>query len=200
MSLAELQTRAGEKCELCAGTTDLAGYEVQPSDGSADKSILACATCSSQIENADSMDANHWRCLNGSMWSEHAPVQVMAWRILSRLSSEGWAQDLKEQLYLDEANLAWAEAGTTDTDNAEDSGSATKDSNGAQLHDGDSVTLIKDLDVKGANFTAKRGTLVKNISLTANPEHIEGRVVRHRGWGNMAQRRRRPASWITRAR
>ncbi|MGL5800184.1 MAG: PhnA domain-containing protein, partial [Plesiomonas sp.] len=42
--------------------------------------------------------------------------------------------------------------------------------------DGDSVTLIKDLVVKGANFTAKRGTMVKNITLTSNPEHIEGRV------------------------
>ena len=37
-------------------------------------------------------------------------------------------------------------------------------------------TEIKDLVVKGANFTAKRGTMVKNISLTSNPEHIEGRV------------------------
>jgi len=36
--------------------------------------------------------------------------------------------------------------------------------------------LIKDLDVKGAGFTAKRGTAVRNISLTSNPEHIEGRV------------------------
>jgi protein PhnA len=41
---------------------------------------------------------------------------------------------------------------------------------------GDNVTLIKDLDVKGGNFTAKRGTPVRNISLTDNPEHIEGRV------------------------
>jgi len=36
--------------------------------------------------------------------------------------------------------------------------------------------LIKDLDVKGAGFTAKRGTVVKNITLTDNPLHIEGRV------------------------
>ena len=45
------------------------------------------------------------------------------------------------------------------------------------LEVGDSVTLIKDLNVKGANFTAKRGTAVRNISLVQdNPEHIEGRV------------------------
>lgn len=49
----------------------------------------------------------------------------------------------------------------------------TKDSNGNQLNDGDSVTLIKDLKVKGANVTLKRGTMVKNIRLTYNPEEIE---------------------------
>ena len=53
---------------------------------------------------------------------------------------------------------------------------ATVDSNGATLADGDSVTLIKDLNVKGGGFTAKRGTLVKGIRLTDNPLHIEGRV------------------------
>ena len=52
----------------------------------------------------------------------------------------------------------------------------TRDSNGLPLADGDSVTLIKDLEVKGAGFTAKRGTMVKNISLTSNPEHVEGKV------------------------
>lgn len=49
----------------------------------------------------------------------------------------------------------------------------TKDSNGNVLSDGDSVTLIKDLKVKGANVTLKRGTMVKNIRLTFNPEEIE---------------------------
>ena len=48
-----------------------------------------------------------------------------------------------------------------------------RDSNGAQLHDGDSVMLIKDLKVKGAGTTLKRGTLVKNIRLTDDPAEIE---------------------------
>ena len=52
----------------------------------------------------------------------------------------------------------------------------TYDVNKAVLQAGDSVTLVKDLVVKGANFTAKQGTLVKNISLTSNPKHIEGKV------------------------
>ena len=48
-----------------------------------------------------------------------------------------------------------------------------KDSNGTRLADGDSVTLIKDLKVKGANVTLKRGTMIKNIRLTYNEEEIE---------------------------
>lgn len=51
-----------------------------------------------------------------------------------------------------------------------------KDTNGVVLSAGDTVTIIKDLNVKGAGFTAKRGTAVRNISLTPNPEQIEGRV------------------------
>lgn len=54
--------------------------------------------------------------------------------------------------------------------------SETRDSNGAVLKDGDSVTLIKDLKVKGTSSTLKRGTVVKNIRLTDDPEEIEGRA------------------------
>ena len=48
-----------------------------------------------------------------------------------------------------------------------------KDSNGNPLADGDSVLLIKDLKVKGTSVTLKRGTLIKNIRLTADDEEIE---------------------------
>lgn len=48
-----------------------------------------------------------------------------------------------------------------------------KDSNGNALNDGDSVTLIKDLKVKGTSTTLKRGTMVKNIRLTGNPAEVE---------------------------
>lgn len=51
-----------------------------------------------------------------------------------------------------------------------------KDSNGTQLNNGDSVQLIKDLSVKGASVTLKRGTIIKNIRLTDNDEHIECRA------------------------
>jgi len=76
-------------------------------------------------------------------------------------------------LYLDDETLAWAKSDSAE----EDDNVIHKDSNGAVLAAGDTVTLIKDLDVKGTSFTAKRGTAVRNISLvSSNEEHIEGRV------------------------
>lgn len=51
-----------------------------------------------------------------------------------------------------------------------------KDSNGNKLSDGDSVTVIKDLKVKGSSITLKRGTMVKNIKLTDDEEEVDCRV------------------------
>jgi protein PhnA len=51
-----------------------------------------------------------------------------------------------------------------------------KDANGALLKDGDSVTLIKDLKVKGSSVVLKRGALIKNIRLTDDPAEIECRA------------------------
>jgi protein PhnA len=51
-----------------------------------------------------------------------------------------------------------------------------KDSNGNVLNDGDSVTLIKDLKVKGSSLTLKRGKVIKNIRLTSSEEEVDCRV------------------------
>lgn len=51
-----------------------------------------------------------------------------------------------------------------------------KDSNGAELFDGDAVTVIKDLKVKGSSMVIKRGTKVKSIKLTDNPEEVDCRI------------------------
>ncbi len=171
----QLEQRSEAKCELCGADENLSVYAIPPdSDGSADQSILLCASCREQIEDPDKVDVHHWRCLNDSMWSQIPAVQVMAWRMLTRLSAEGWPQDLLDMLYLDDDTLAWAKAAG---DGASEDAIVHKDSNGNTLQAGDTVTLIKDLNVKGANFTAKRGTAVRNISLVAdNAEHIEGKV------------------------
>jgi protein PhnA len=51
-----------------------------------------------------------------------------------------------------------------------------KDSNGAELFDGDAVTVIKDLKVKGSSMVIKRGTKVKSIRLTDNPEEVDCKI------------------------
>lgn len=171
-----LETRSGNCCELCAATENLAVYEVpQSPTAGAEAAILVCATCKGQLEDADSVQPDHWRCLNESMWSEHAPVQVTAYRMLHQLRGEGWPQDLLDMLYLDEETLAWARAGIS----AEGSENAIvhRDVNGAVLEAGDSVVLIKDLKVKGSSMVAKQGTAVRRISLDhENAEYIEGKV------------------------
>ena len=56
-----------------------------------------------------------------------------------------------------------------------------KDANGTKLADGDSVTLVKDLKVKGSSVTLKRGTLIKGIRLTETAGEIEGRSDKVKG-------------------
>jgi protein PhnA len=56
-----------------------------------------------------------------------------------------------------------------------------RDSNGAELAEGDSVTLIKDLKLKGSSTVLKRGTVIKNIHLTDNEDEIEGRTDKVKG-------------------
>lgn len=172
----QLKDRSEHKCELCGDDQDLQAYQVPPtSEGNLEDSILACTTCKEQLEDPEKVVPNHWRCLNESMWNEHLPVQVVAWRMLNQLRGEDWPQDLLEMLYLEEDALAWAKA-TEETEEEEEK-IIHKDSNGNSLADGDSVVLIKDLDVKGANFTAKRGAAVRRISLVwDNAEQIEGRA------------------------
>jgi len=171
-----LHSRSDSKCELCGAVDNLGVYLVPPEpDDSPDTSILVCEICRSQIDDPHAVDMNHWRCLSDSMWSQVPAVQVMAWRRLQSLSSETWAQELLDMLYLDELTLAWAEAVVMD--NGDAAVSQHFDANGVRLQSGDTVILSKDLNVKGAGFTAKRGTAVRGISLVSdNPLHIEGRV------------------------
>lgn len=174
--LSDLQKRSTNCCELCTATEQLSIYEVPPvSAGGLDGSVWICETCKTQIQDPEKTDANHWRCLNDSMWSEYRAVQALAWRMLSRLKNEGWPQDLLDMLYLDDDTLAWAKATGEGLDESEKV--IHRDVNGAILQAGDSVVLIKDLKVKGSSMVAKQGTAVRRISLDPeNAEYIEGRV------------------------
>lgn len=173
MNISEaLLKRSEGSCELCLKTEELHAYVVPPknSDHLSDQ-IALCSICLSQINEAQSIDPNHFRSLNEIIWSPLPVVQVMAYRMLKKLSAEVWAQDLLLQIYMDEPTQQWA-----DTDLHQTS-IIHKDCNGHVLSNGDSVVLIQDLKVKGTSLTAKRGTAVRRIRLVHdNAEHIEGKV------------------------
>lgn len=171
----DLETRSGGSCELCKTNGPLQAYEVPPAQNAgSDGYIFICNTCETQIEDPEAIAPSHWRVLNDTMWSEVPAVQVMAWRMLNRLNMEAWARDLSDMLYLDEETKAWAQAGAAVF---REEKVIHQDSNGVVLEAGDTVVLIQDLKVKGANFIAKRGTAVRRISLvTDNAEQIEGKV------------------------
>lgn len=173
---AYLKERSNNTCELSGITEDLTVYVVPPyEDDSYDRHAYISAKCIRQIENEEPTDANFWRCLNDSMWSEVPAVKVLAYRMLRRLRSEGWPQDLLDMIYLTDEEMAWAKSYGDGID--EEDRVIHKDCNGAILSAGDTVTLIKDLNVKGGGFTAKRGTAVRNITLDPNnAQYIEGKV------------------------
>ncbi len=167
-----IEKRSKGICELCAKTA-IEIWSVQPfEENNPEHHIHICETCLGQLQETVELNVNHWRCLNDSMWSETKAVQVVAYRILHQIKDNGWPNDLLDMMYLDDDTLTWArhEMKAISEDKH-------IDCNGAVLNAGDSVVLIKDLKVKGGNFTAKRGTAVRNIRLVHdNPEHIEGKI------------------------
>lgn len=170
----ELSGRSNGNCELCSASEELNVFIVAPKSGdSINDCIHICNTCNDQLNGDQDMNPNHWRCINDSMWSEVDAVKVVAYRVLNELKSEGWPNDLIDMFYMEEDTMKWAMEGIASEDAL-----VHKDSNGAILSHGDTVVLTQDLKVKGGgNFTAKRGTAVRNISLVHdNAEHIEGKV------------------------
>lgn len=168
--------RSNKVCELCGSDNNVQLFEVLPQDSrNQDNCIMICSKCKSQIEKKEELDNEHWKCLTSSMWSEVPGVQVVAWRMLNRLRNESWAAESLDMLYLDDEKLSWAKAsGDHENDGTVD---LHKDANGNILQQGDSVVLIKSLDVKGSTLNAKMGTVVKNIRLVENnTEQIEGKI------------------------
>jgi len=171
----ELQQRSSSKCELCSNEEKLAVYNVPDIKENGLKTALyACNVCTEQMNDTDIIDANHWRCLNDSMWSEHEAVKIMAWRMLNRIKAD-WTQDLLGMMYMEEDTLELAKASGDGEPEADKL--IHRDVNGVVLAHGDSVVLIKDLKVKGSSLVAKQGTAVRNIRLDhENETYIEGKV------------------------
>ncbi|MFN8237689.1 MAG: PhnA domain-containing protein [Chitinophagales bacterium] len=172
----DLRVRSNNQCELCTSTNNLSVYDVPPHPQQRiEDSLLVCETCGNQLNRKEPMDSAHWKCLLDSMWSEVPAVQVVAWRMLSRLRNESWAVDAVDMLFFDNATMAWAKS-TGDHENSSEV-DLHKDSNGNILQNGDTVVLTKSLDVKGSNLNARMGTVVKNIRLVHdNTEQIEGKI------------------------
>ena len=129
--------RSNNQCELCAATDNLTVYEVPPvTEAHSDKCIYTCQTCKDQIEGTRDLTPTHWHCLNDSMWSQTPAVQVVAYRMLTRLAADnGWAQEALDMSYLEEDTITWAEQALAEEDDIKHN-----DSNGGVLQAGDTVT------------------------------------------------------------
>nr|WP_319249300.1 PhnA domain-containing protein [uncultured Celeribacter sp.] len=152
------------ECEICGATGALTDVAVAPKTDT----VALCEICAAGVKG-ETVPDGHWQALTTSMWSESDAVKVLSWRLLTRFKDEAWAADALDMLYLEPEVEDWAKAAGPEV--------IHRDSLGAVLSAGDTVVLIKDLPVKGAGFTAKRGTAVRGISLVQdNAGHIEGRV------------------------
>ncbi len=172
----DVKRRSNALCELCGVDSEHVLFPIPASPGNkAAHHLWLCITCETQITNPTSADANHWRILNDTIWSEMPAVQVVSWRMLHKLKHLDWVPDLLDIAYLDDDTLAWAKASGEDKNTEDDIKHV--DCFGAVLNHGDTVVLVKTLEVKGATFNAKLGTVVRKIRLVEdNPEQIEGKV------------------------
>ena len=145
-------------CAFCGAQEDLAAQNFAPAGD-----VMLCPDC----RDEGSVPLAHWRCLEGAAWSDDPIVQFAVWSKLATLDA-AWATECREEMVLSPEAQGWADAPPA---------VIHRDSQGQILQRGDTVVLIKDLTVKGANFTAKRGTSVRKISLVPdNAGQIEGRV------------------------
>ena len=85
------------------------------------------------------------------------------------------SDDGSDDYIYDEASGEWISAAVASAANALDGSIEVRDAVGNLLADGDQVTLIKDLTVKGAGQTLKRGILIKSIRLTGDAQEIDCR-------------------------
>jgi len=171
----QLQDRSNHLCELCGKQDEtLYAYTVPPkTEELVENQVVLCKDCSNYITSGDYSNIHHWRCLEGSIWSEVPAVQVLSYKILSKLTSEEWAREAVEAAYLDESLISWANA----EDDLEAEKVIHKDSYGVVLESGDTVILTQNLNVKGTNYIAPKGTMVRKIRLVHdNAEQVEGKI------------------------
>ena len=164
-----LSERCGGTCELCSAEPATIAYAVSPKNNDAIANEVAlCNTCFSLLDDKNA--GNHWQCLAGSIWNTEPSVQALTYRILYANKDQEWASEIMHSVELDESVVHWALS-------AFEVAEVHKDANGVQLENGDTVVLTQNLNVKGTNFTAPKGTVVRKIRLVPdNTEQIEGKV------------------------
>ena len=165
----ELKSRNQDVCELCNTEAATIEYTVSPkADDSIENQVAICEICLAKMEDKNA--GFYWRCTEGSIWSPYPSVQALSYRIMNTYKEEVWASDLIASIDLDEATVQWAMS-------AFEVAEVHKDAYGNILENGDTVVLTQALNVKGTNFTASKGTVVKKIKLVHdNPEQIEGKI------------------------
>lgn len=166
---APLKERCQGTCELCTVELAAIAFAVSPKNNDyIENEVALCATCLAMMDNKDA--AQHWQCLAGSIWNPEPAVQALSYRILYANKEQDWAADIMNSVEPDDAVLNWALS-------AFETVEVHKDSNGTPLSNGDTVVLTQVLNVKGTNFMAPKGTIVRKIRLVQdNPEHIEGKI------------------------
>lgn len=165
----ELKNRNQHLCELCNTENATIEYVVSPKNEELiENKVALCPTCLSSMDNKD--QNFHWRCLEESIWSQEPSIQALSYRILHDLKKEEWASKLINSVDFSDDIIQWAVS-------AYEKAEVHKDAFGNILENGDNVVLTQALNVKGVNFTASKGTVVKRIKLvTDNPEQIEGKI------------------------
>ena len=173
-NIEKLNLRANHSCELCVVKGELYAFTVSPKgDDSIDHQVALCSVCQEGIESNDFSNSNHWRALTGSIWSETTSVQALSYLILDQLKSQDWAAETLDGVFLDKSTISWALAEVHASENKV----IHKDAYGNVLLSGDNVVLIENLNVKGTNYIAPKGTQVKKIRLVAdNAEQVEGKI------------------------
>lgn len=165
----ELKERSGGNCELCAINAATAVFTVSPKDDEDIANHVAlCETCLNKIDKDNTPD--YWRLLEGSIWNPEPAVQALSYRLLHQYKDQEWASGILHAVDIDEPVIQWALSAFEKAD-------MHQDAFGNELHNGDTVVLTQALNVKGTNFSAAKGTVVKRIRLVpGNTGQIEGKI------------------------
>ncbi|MFN0257836.1 PhnA domain-containing protein [Pedobacter ureilyticus] len=167
--LEKLKERSGGLCELCNKTEAVNAYVVSPKkDDVIENQVALCNDCLTNVEATD--QSFYWRVIEGSIWNPEPSVQALSYRILQSYKDEDWASGVLSMVDLDEDVIQWGMSGL-------ETAAVHIDAFGNVLENGDTVVLTQALDVKGTNFSAPKGTVVKRIRLVHdNNEQIEGKI------------------------